>query len=143
MKQKFYSEVLNKYFDTEKDCEDAEKAEAAKKTALIAKSNEKKELALKVENSYKAISEARKKAADIYKKANEEYRKAVAEANHLISEAESLYHAELNTFLEKHPEGFHTTIKSDDGSITTLDINNEGNSIIDLYDHFLDSFFRF
>ena len=80
MKQLFYSEKLNRTFDSEADCIAAE-AEQEKKLALVeAEKAEKKAAAKEVEEAFKA-------ANDAYKKANEA----------------------LNEFCKKYGS-FHTTI---------------------------------
>ena len=83
MKQIFYSEKLNKNFDTEKECleaeqkYDAEKAAEAEKKAVVSK--KKKELSdkvveadKKVDEAYKAYDVAREKASAIIEKAQKE-----------------------------------------------------------------------
>lgn len=83
MKKIFYSEKLNKNFDTEKECLAAEKeydnnllAEQEKKSLT---SKRKKELSdniveaeKRVDSMYKLYEEAREKARDIISKANQE-----------------------------------------------------------------------
>lgn len=79
MKTLYHSEILNKTFDTEKECVEAEKAYEEKHKA---------EIQLKEERAQDA-----KKVEDAFKKANEAYK----EANNL-----------LNEFVKKHGS-FHRT----------------------------------
>lgn len=83
---KFYSEVLNKTFDTVKELEVAEKEEAKRKEAekaeLTKATNEKKELAKKVEEADKVLQDAYNK----YELAKEECEKILKEAELEIDE---------------------------------------------------------
>ena len=83
---KYYSEVLHKNFDTVKELEAAEKAEAKKqeeaKEELVKVTNEKKAMAKKVEDASEALQEAYNK----YDLAKEDVAKIIAEAKLEIEE---------------------------------------------------------
>lgn len=150
----FYSKVLNKPFDTLEELKAAEdeytKAEEAKK----AKSLEKKNDAGKVEEAFKAlnaakteynktVSEAKKVAMKLITDAKSAYASAVAEADKALEKAEDCYNTALKEFTEKHPEGYHMTLR--DGDIVT-DITRSAssgvfNNLNELYDSFR-SFFE-
>lgn len=97
---KYYSEILNKTFDTEKECFDAEKAFAKeqkinsddKKTQ---NSKSKKELALAIQQAEKEIDEADKlygiaqlKAAKILDESNRKAEEILEEAQKRVRDAE-------------------------------------------------------
>ena len=74
---KFYSEKINKYYDTEKECLSAEKdyeeklaVEKAKKEELVAT---RKARAAEIEDAYKAIFEARKHYNELMDKFIKDY----------------------------------------------------------------------
>lgn len=66
---KFYSEILKKTFDTEKDCLNAEKEHneklAAEEKAKKELAEKRKERAKEVEDAYKAVQEAQKRYAKL------------------------------------------------------------------------------
>jgi len=83
---KYFSEILNKTFDSIKELESAELAEQKKKeeeaVALEKVSNEKKAMAKKVEEAEEALKEAYNK----YDLAKENAKKIIEEANLEIAE---------------------------------------------------------
>ena len=62
MKMRYYSEVLDKTFDTEEDCLKAEKEYEEKHKAELVAKEERAKAAKEVESLYKEAEEARKKA---------------------------------------------------------------------------------
>lgn len=73
MKTVFYSEKLNKHFNTEEECLEAEKAEEKKFELEKAKKEERAKAAKEVEDAFKAIEEAKKEAYELLTKFCEKY----------------------------------------------------------------------
>lgn len=128
---KFYSETLDKLFDTEDALNEAESL--AKKAAeeKAKKAEAKKAEAHAVEAAFKTRNEARRTYnANIlslrkdYNKQLVDLRKSFEESVEAeakkLSAAENVYDAELQNFIDKHPEGYHLTLKDGD-NVTTLD----------------------
>jgi seryl-tRNA synthetase len=147
---KYYSEKLNKLFDTEKELVAAEKELADKeaKKAELAKS--KKADANKVEEAFKARNAARReyntKVMDARKayntalvEAKKAFNDAIAEATNAKDKAEEAYNTALTDFTSKHPEGYHMTLKDGDNVMTISNssdkhferMDKEFNSLID------------
>lgn len=140
MKQVFYSENLNKYFDTESECQEAEKqyAEAmeAKSKALAAakekeeaKKNEiskqKKVLADAIDEADKAVTTAYSNLEVVYAAANDMLKEAKQKANKLVDEAKTqLKDAQQKKFeaVSKFNEKFgtYTTIYTGDRALEEL-----------------------
>lgn len=127
-------ELEGKQFSTVKELEEAE----AKVNAEIAKKQEATALrkldSMKVDKALTARLDAEDKARQIIKEATEAYNKKVDEAKKLMSEANQNVEKELSAFLEKHPEGFHTTIKRGDKDITYSYSNRT--SLFDLFENY-------
>lgn len=126
---KYYSDKLDKIFETEKELADAEKAadeEQAKKEqakALVKKESEH------VQDAFKALNAAKREynkevveARKIYNKAviaaRDVYAKAIEQADKAKAEAERTYDTALKDFQSKHPEGFRITLKDGDNVVT-------------------------
>jgi hypothetical protein len=135
---KFYSETLDKIFDTEKALLDAEAA--AKKAALEKerKAAAKKEDAKLVEEAFKLRNAAkrefnstilarRKKYAEDLAALKTAYEADIEAASKLLTEAETMYDSTLKTFIEKHPEGYHMTLKDGDHVVTYSSAGNINN----------------
>ena len=84
MKECYYSDVLNKYFDTKKACEEAEKAEEERKAAEEKKASERKDRWQEIldekekfqkikERCYAEIKEQREKINGLIDKFNKDY----------------------------------------------------------------------
>lgn len=92
---KYFSEVLNKSFDTEKECLEAEKKEQTNKQIIEAqKSKHKKELAVAIEDADKQLNEAnrlydvaKQKAVDILEKSNKEVKEILETAEKEVKKA--------------------------------------------------------
>ena len=129
MKQVFYSEVLNKYYDSEEACNEAEKKylEAKKKDELTKAetSKEKKALAASVETADHKVNSAYHDLEVAYNQADEIIKDAKIKANKLIEEAknklksaqEEKYKA-LSNFNQKF--GAYTTTYSGDKALEEL-----------------------
>ena len=115
---KYYSELLNKPFDTEKECLQAEKEfkrqqikENATKSAISA---DKKFMAGKIEEANIKLKEAnenyklaRNKAAEILEKSNKEVELILDEAKEVVRKAEQTKLEAVRAFNEKY--GAYTT----------------------------------
>ena len=146
---KFYSELLDKMFETEMDLvaaeEVAKKEEAKKKKA----SETKKAEAKKVEDAFKALNAAKRKyntnVLDLKKKYNEDlavlreklnelrkvHENAVAAEAAERDEAEKVYKAALDEFIANHPEGYHMTLKDGDHIVTLSSSTTESKDLVD------------
>jgi len=154
---KYYSEILNKNFDSVEDLEKAEeehKAEQAKKEE--AKALVKKESS-EVEDSFKARNAARKayneklvEARKIYnealRKAKDEFEASLKESTETLEKAEADYDTRLKAFQKAHPEGYHITLKDGDNVVTytsnqidypVKSISKEFDDILDLFSNLL------
>jgi hypothetical protein len=152
---KFYSEKLNKLFDTEKELVTAEKELADKeaKKAELAKS--KKADANKVEEAFKARNAARREyntkvmdARKAYNTALVEAKKAfdaaINDATAIKDKAEEVYNSALKEFTDKHPEGYHMTLKDGD-NVTTLSRSSDKQleKVSKEYNDFIDTLVKF
>ena len=74
---KYYSDELKKFFDTEKECVEAEETAAKAAAEAQAKAEElkaaRKERAQEVEDAYKAIREAQKKYSELLRNFVKDY----------------------------------------------------------------------
>ena len=126
---KFYSEVTKKLYESEEELKTAEKevADAEAKKAEAAKA--KKEDAALVEDSFKArnaarreyntkVVAARKAYTEVITNAKKAFDEAVSDANDAKDIAEKHYDKMLKEFTEKHPEGYHLTLKDGDNVVT-------------------------
>lgn len=125
----YYSRVLEKPFDS---LAELAKAEAAHYDKLKAKEDaaaQKKADAKKVEDAFKALNAARKAykinllaLTERYSKDLQEMKAAFEQNKHdeqrALSDAESAYSAALKEFTDKHPEGYHLTLKDGDFETT-------------------------
>jgi vacuolar-type H+-ATPase subunit E/Vma4 len=155
---KYYSEKLDRMFETEADLvkEETKAAEAeAKKTKA---SKQKKEDATKVEIAFKARNAAKRTYNEtvlaLKKKYNEDllnlktaFETAVQAAAEALQNAETNYDTELKAFIKKHPEGYHMTLKDGDNVVTIsntqdTDIINELLSPKSFWDEWM-KIFRF
>ena len=149
---KYYSEKLDKLFDTEKELVAAEKELAEKlakqKEAAVAKKAD----ATKVEEAFKArnaarrtyndrIVEAKKVYNTILEEAKKSFNDTVAAATKEKDVAEKDYDAALKEFTTKHPEGYHMTLKDGDNVVT---ISSQGEAVSNIakeYNQLLDLIF--
>ena len=146
---KYFSEILNKNFDTEKElvkAEEEHKAEQAKKEAS------------EVEEAFKARNAARKeynvKLIDLRKtynkeilEAKEKFEKGLEEISKDRDAAEVEYDTKLREFQKAH-QNYHITLKDGDNVVTLTsnnqisfpDINKEFDDILDLFSNILKRF---
>ena len=152
---KFYSEKLNKLFDTEKDLVVAEKELADKEAAKADAAKAKKADALKVEDAFKARNAARREYNSKVMDARKAYNTALVEAKKAFDaaindatvtkdKAEEVYNSALKEFTDKHPEGYHMTLKDGDNVITLSRANDKQyEKISKEYNDFIDTFVKF
>jgi phage-related protein len=132
---KFYSEKLNKLFETEKELVIAEKeaAEADQKKTEAAKA--KKADAAVVEASFKArnaarveyntkVMAARKAYNESIAAAKKAFDEAVADATKAKDAAEEKYDKALKEFTAKH-DTYHMTLKDGDNVVTISNANDK------------------
>ena len=148
---KYYSEKLNKLFDTEEDLKSAEKIVAEKEAAKIEAAKNKKADAQVVEDAFKARNAARRefneKAVVLRKayndaviEAKKNFDEGLAEATKAKDESENAYNEALKEFTNKHPEGYHMTLKDGDNVITLSSSRDKDlDRITKEYSDFLDS----
>lgn len=126
---KYYSEILNKNFDSVEDLEKAEeehKAEQAKKEeakALVKKESSEVEDAFKARNAARhayneKLVEARKTYNEALRKAKDEFEASLKESTEALEKAEADYDTRLKAFQKAHPEGYHITLKDGDNVVT-------------------------
>jgi hypothetical protein len=156
---KFYSEITKKLYDSEKELADAEQAvtDAEIKKAEVAKA--KNADAVKVEEAFKANNDARREynakvlAArkmynDTVAAAKKAFDEAVTDATNAKDTAEKHYDKMLKEFTDKHPEGYHLTLKDGDNVFTISSqadmLNNSFNKAYNnLFDFMVKHFWEF
>lgn len=151
---KYYSEILNKNFDTEKDLV---KAETEWKAAEDAKANLKavvRKDAEIVNKAFTARNEARKayneKAAEAYKtyleaikKARDEYENTIEGIKTTKRNAEAEFDKQYREFDKKHPEGYRLVLKDGDDVLTVEQEKNYNyENLFEDMDRFFNSFFK-
>ena len=126
---KYYSEKLDKIFDTQealKEAEEKHEAEQAKKAeakALVAKESAEVNDAFKARNAARkayneTLIEARKTYNEALQKARDEFEASLDESTKALKEAEEDYDTKLKAFQKAHPEGYHLTLKDGDNVVT-------------------------
>lgn len=121
----YYSKKLNKVFDNLIDLEAAELKDAKEKEEKAAAAAAKKNDASEVERAYKNLNAARKaykenleqamiKHAAALKVIQDELAADKTAITNKLAEAEKKYEDALKNFTDKHPEGFHLTLKDGD-----------------------------
>lgn len=147
---KFYSEVTKKLYESEEELNTAEKAVADENAKKAEAAKTKKADALKVEEAFKANNNAKREYNAKVLAARKMYNEAVAAAKKAFDEAvtdacntkdnaEKHYDKMLKEFTDKHPEGYHLTLKDGDNVVTISSqstvfndsFNKEYNNLID------------
>ena len=147
---KFYSEVTKKLYESEEELNTAEKAVADENAKKAEAAKAKKADALKVEDAFKANNDARREynakvlAArkmynDTVAAAKKAFDEAVIDATNAKDTAEKHYDKMLKEFTNKHPEGYHLTLKDGDNVVTISSqagllnnsFNKEYNNLLD------------
>ena len=125
----YYSRVLNKPFDSIEELREAEAAYRVEVKAKEDKAAAKKADAQKVEDAFKALNLARKDYKENLTQLTEEYSKALADLKKAfetgktdihaqLAAAEENYQKALKEFTDKHPEGYHLTMRDGDFETT-------------------------
>ena len=152
---KYYSEILDKKFDSEDELKVAEKEHAdAEEKKAEAKALVKQE-ALVVEDAFKArnavrktynekLVEARKTYNEALAKARKEFEDSLTEISKEKDEAEVTYDKALKDFVAKHPEGYHITLKDGDNVVNLVGNQYSTSSLLPTlnkeFDEMLDMF---
>ena len=154
---KYYSDTLDKLFDTEKELEDAEKADAEEKAKKEEAKLAVKKESSEVEDAFKArnatrkaynekLVEARKTYNAALRKAKDEFEADLKESTEALEKAEADYDAKLKAFQKAHPEGYRLSLKDGDNVVTYTsnpveyqikDISKEFDDMLDLFSDFL------
>lgn len=151
---KFYSEKLNKMFDTEKELlvaeEAAFKAEQEAKAKSLAKKTEAKAVEDAFQNRNAAVRTYNENVAKLKKTYNEEvfalkqkFDADVKAETAKVDEAEKAYDTVLSAFIERHPEGYHMTLKDGD-NVVTLSSTSGTETVDELFNptKFLDNWLK-
>ena len=127
----YYSQVLQKPFDTLAELEHAEIAYYEELKAKEDKVATKKADAAKVEAAFKNMNQARRdykenilKLTDLYQKElrdlKNNFESEKGRIQSALADAENEYSTALKAFTDKYPEGYHLTLKDGDFE-TTID----------------------
>ena len=155
---KYYSDTLDKIFETEEELKTAEKADAEEKAKKEEAKLVVKKEASEVEEAFKARNAARKeynvKLIDLRKAYNKEileekerFEKGLEEISKDRDTAEVAYDTKLREFQKAH-QNYHITLKDGDNVVTLTsnnkisfpDINKEFDDILDLFSSILKRF---
>ena len=146
---KFYSDVTKKLYESEEELKNAEiavaEAEAKKNEAAALKKAD----ALKVEEAFKAVNDAKREyntkviaARKMYNEniaaAKKAFDEAVSDASEAKNTAEELYDKVLKEFIAKHPEGYHLTLKDGDNVVTYSSQSDAALTVMNDYNKLLD-----
>ena len=129
IKMKYYSEKLDKVFDTEAELTTAEEADAKAKAekeeakALVKKESEEVQEAFKARNAARRdynekLVASRKAYNEVLKKAKEEFESSLKESTEALNSAETEYDEKLRAFQKAHPEGYRICLKDGDNVVT-------------------------
>ena len=153
---KYYSETLDKIFETEKELKVAEKADAEEKAKkeeaklIVKKESSEVEDAFKARNAARKaynekLVEARKTYNEALKKAKDEFEADLKESTEALEKAEADYDNKLKAFQKAHPEGFRLSLKDGDNVVTYTSnpIDYQVKSISKEFDDMLDMFSSF
>ena len=154
---KYYSETLDKVFETEKELKDAEKADAEEKAKkeeaklVVKKESSEVEDAFKARNAARKaynekLIETRKTYNEALRKAKDEFESSLKESTEALEKAEADYDNKLKAFQKAHPEGYRLSLKDGDNVVTytsnpveyqVKDISKEFDDMLDLFSDFL------
>lgn len=146
---KFYSDVTKKLYDTEDALIAAEKEVAAEEEKKVKEAKAKKADAKKVEEAFKVNNNAKREfnakvlaARKMYNEslaaAKKAFDSAVADATNAKEAADVEYDKVLKEFIDKHPEGYHLTLKDGDNVVTYSGHAEQVNSIAKDFNGLLD-----
>ena len=154
---KYYSETLDKIFETEKELKVAEKADAEEKAKkeeaklVVKKESSEVEDAFKARNAARRaynekLVEARKTYNAVLRKAKDEFEASLKESTEALEKAEADYDNKLKAFQKAHSEGFRLSLKDGDNVVTytsnpveyqVKNISKEFDDILDMFSNFL------
>ena len=154
---KYYSETLDKIFETEKELKVAEKADAEEKAKkeeaklVVKKESSEVEDAFKARNAARKaynekLVEARKTYNEALRKTKDEFEADLKESTEALEKAEADYDTKLKAFQKAHPEGYRLSLKDGDNVVTYTsnpveyqikDISKEFDDMLDLFSDFL------
>ena len=154
---KYYSDTLDKIFETEKELKVAEKADAEEKAKkeeaklVVKKESSEVEDAFKARNAARKaynekLVEARKTYNAALRKAKDEFETDLKESTEALEKAEADYDTKLKAFQKAHPEGYRLSLKDGDNVVTytsnpieyqVKDISKEFDDMLDLFSDFL------
>ena len=154
---KYYSDTLDKLFETEKELKAAEKADAEEKAKkeeaklVVKKESSEVEDAFKARNAARKaynekLVEARKTYNEALRKAKDEFEADLKESTEALEKAEADYDTKLKAFQKAHPEGYRLSLKDGDNVVTYTsnpveyqikDISKEFDDMLDLFSDFL------
>lgn len=132
---KYYSETLDKVFDTKEELEKAEAELHELELKEAAEKAKRKEDANKVEDAFKALSEAkkhyneqlvalRKAYHEELVKARDNFDTAMKSEKEILSDFEKRYQDELSAFIKKY-RSYHLTLTS---PTETIELSSEDDS---------------
>ena len=154
---KYYSDTLDKLFETEKELKAAEKADAEEKAKkeeaklVVKKESSEVEDAFKARNAARKaynekLVEARKTYNAVLRKAKDEFEADLKESTEALEKAETDYDNKLKAFQKAHPEGFRLALKDGDNVVTytsnpveyqVKSISKEFDDMLDMFSNFL------
>ena len=154
---KYYSDTLDKLFETETELKDAEKADAEEKAKkeeaklVVKKESSEVEDAFKARNATRKaynekLVEARKTYNAVLRKAKDEFEASLKESTEALEKAEADYDNKLKAFQKAHPEGFRLSLKDGDNVVTytsnpvdyqVKNISKEFDDMLDMFSSFL------
>ena len=154
---KYYSDTLDKLFETETELKDAEKADAEEKAKkeeaklVVKKESSEVEDAFKARNAARKaynekLVESRKTYNEALRKAKDEFEASLKESTEALEKAEADYDNKLKAFQKAHPEGYRLSLKDGDNVVTYTsnpveyqikDISKEFDDMLDLFSDFL------
>lgn len=126
---RYYSEKLDKMFDTVEQLQKEEKAAAIAEADKAKAAKARKEESKVVEDAFKTLNAAKKtynaelKAARIkyskdLLKLRTDFESSVMTLRKTLNEAEKAYEDALSNFIKQNPSGFHMTLKDGDTVVT-------------------------
>ena len=150
---KYFSETLNKYFDTEDACVKAEKdweeaeAKKAEAKALVKKDSDEVNKSFVIRNeARRSYNDKVKEAYKIYKEkvlaARKEYEDSIKDVEEAKTKAESEFDKIYREFDKNHPEGYRLILKDGDDVLTVNQEKRYTTDVFEAFDRFFESFFR-
>lgn len=126
---KFYSEKLDKMFDTAEQLQKEEKAAAIAEAEKAKAAKARKEESKVVEDAFKTFNAAKKtynkelaaarlKYSSDLVKLRTDFESTVMNLHKTLHEAEKAYENALSNFIKQNPSGFHMTLKDGDTVVT-------------------------